>query len=480
MGDNGGMETLDESWVTRSLEQLVAGRVDGVRPLAGGASRMSFTASVAGERCVVQVERGDTGRDMLEEFALLRYLHDQGLPVARPIAAGRIDGRAVMVTEHVAGETLGRRVVRGLTSDASESDGQGSARRRAFVGQFAAAAAAIHRVDPAIVTGATSMPEGQLAGYSTARAALAPDRPVLALAERWLVDNPPAIHPAVICHGDLRVGNLVVDGGELKAVLDWELAHVGHPAEDLGWACVRAWRFGGSGPALGCSTREELLEAYEAAGGARIDPQTLVHHEVLGTWKWALMCLMQADAHLSGVAEDLELLAIGRRVVENEFDLLRLMGWEMDDSPWPSDIEDASAGDAGPRTSESGMGEGDTGLIPERIHLETALARDREAGSTPSDYRRRLHRSVSEMVDRERDGARRLEHGRRALVERLGVSDHRDLADQIVDGRRRPDRQLLDELGREVIRQLEIVNPGYAGREDDAPPVPPGEVSATG
>ena len=131
MGDNGGMETLDESWVTRSLEQLVAGRVDGVGPLAGGASRMSFTASVTGERCVVQVERGDTGRDMLEEFALLRHLHDQGLPVARPIAAGRIDGRAVMVTEHVVGETLGRRVVRGLTSDASESDGQGSARRRA-------------------------------------------------------------------------------------------------------------------------------------------------------------------------------------------------------------------------------------------------------------------------------------------------------------------------------------------------------------
>ncbi|MEK9938466.1 MAG: DUF6285 domain-containing protein, partial [Ilumatobacter sp.] len=161
-------------------------------------------------------------------------------------------------------------------------------------------------------------------------------------------------------------------------------------------------------------------------------------------------------------------------------DLLRLMGWGMDDSPWPSDIEEPSAGDAGPRTSEGGMEEGDTGLVPERIHLETALARDREAGSTPSDYRRRLHRSVSEMVDRERDGARRLEHGRRALVERLGVSDHRDLADQIVDGRRRPDRQLLDELGREVIRQLEIVNPGYAGREDDAPPVPPGEVSATG
>jgi len=467
MGDNGGMETLDESWVTRSLEQLVAGRVDGVRPLAGGASRMSFTASVAGERCVVQVERGDTGRDMLEEFALLRYLHDQGLPVARPIAAGRIDGRAVMVTEHVAGETLGRRVVRGLTSDATESEGQGSARRRAFVGQFAAAAAAIHRVDPAIVTGATSMPEGQLAGYSTARAALAPDRPVLALAERWLVDNPPAIHPAVICHGDLRVGNLVVDGGELKAVLDWELAHVGHPAEDLGWACVRAWRFGGSGPALGCSTREELLEAYEAAGGARIDPQTLVHHEVLGTWKWALMCLMQADAYLSGVAEDLELLAIGRRVVENEFDLLRLMGWEMDDSPWPSDIQDASAGDAG-LLAEGGMGEGDTGLVPDRIHLETALARDREAGSTPSEYRRRLHRSVSEMVDREALLSPKLSSRRLERLAENGVTDHRRLVDEILSGNRALDLRLLNSLGDEVLDQLSVVNPGYDGRAGDS------------
>ena len=45
-------------------------------------------------------------------------------------------------------------------------------------------------------------------------------------------------------HGDFRMGNLIVDGSGLAAVLDWELVHIGEPYEDLAWFCIRAWRFG--------------------------------------------------------------------------------------------------------------------------------------------------------------------------------------------------------------------------------------------
>ena len=54
-------------------------------------------------------------------------------------------------------------------------------------------------------------------------------------------------------------------------VLDWELAHAGDPAEDLGWLCIRAWRFGADARAVaGCGSRDELLGAYAAAGGRSV------------------------------------------------------------------------------------------------------------------------------------------------------------------------------------------------------------------
>ncbi len=122
-------------------------------------------------------------------------------------------------------------------------------------------------------------------------------------------------------HGDFRLGNVIVDDEGLAAVIDWELAHRGDPMEDLGWLCVKAWRFGSSEPVAGVGRYEDLFAAYEAAGGAPVDPETVRWWEVLGTLKWGIMCIMQASAHLTGMARSHELAAIGRRVCENEYDL---------------------------------------------------------------------------------------------------------------------------------------------------------------
>ncbi len=44
-------------------------------------------------------------------------------------------------------------------------------------------------------------------------------------------------------HGDYRSGNFLHDGeGRILAVLDWEMAHIGDPLEDLGWALDPLWR----------------------------------------------------------------------------------------------------------------------------------------------------------------------------------------------------------------------------------------------
>ena len=68
-------------------------------------------------------------------------------------------------------------------------------------------------------------------------------------------------------HGDLRLGNVIVDEHGLAAAIDWELVQLGDPLQDLAYLCLKAWRFGGPGEAAGLGTVDELITAYEATGG---------------------------------------------------------------------------------------------------------------------------------------------------------------------------------------------------------------------
>ena len=104
---------------------------------------------------------------------------------------------------------------------------------------------------------------------------------------------PTAGRPATVVHGDFRNGNLVVGPDGLRAVLDWELAHLGDPIEDLGWFCVRAWRFGSerTGRRLRQPARSSCA-AYEAGRRRRGRPGRRSHWwEVLGTLKWGVICI---------------------------------------------------------------------------------------------------------------------------------------------------------------------------------------------
>ncbi len=150
--------------------------------------------------------------------------------------------------------------------------------------------------------------------------------PAFELAFRWLAEHRPPPAGEAIVHGDFRLGNVIVDGDGLAAVLDWELAHVGDPMEDLGWLCVKAWRFGGRGPVAGLGEYGDLFDAYGEASARAVDPEVVRWWEVLGTLKWGIMCIMQANAHLTGASRSHELAAIGRRVCENEHDLLAAHG----------------------------------------------------------------------------------------------------------------------------------------------------------
>jgi aminoglycoside phosphotransferase (APT) family kinase protein len=219
------------------------------------------------------------------------------------------------------GETLARRILR--------EPAYAEARTR-LAAQLGAAAARIHRIDVAAAgeLNRTTPAQAVEASYERYRA-LGMDRPVVEWAFRWLRDHTPSddLEPCVV-HGDLRTGNIIVGPEGLRAVLDWEVVHLGDPMEDLGWICVPSWRFGEiDKPAGGFGTREQLFAGYEAEAGRRVDPERVRFWEALGTLRWGLSCAMMAREFQAG-DRSVERAAIGRRASETEIDLLRMLAPE--------------------------------------------------------------------------------------------------------------------------------------------------------
>jgi aminoglycoside phosphotransferase (APT) family kinase protein len=295
------------------LSQLLDGaEIQGLHRLSGGASRETWRFEADGRALILQRQRPGDARDMLIEAGVVRAAARGGAPVPALIdARRRDDGMAFMVLEAIDGETIARKIQR---------DDEFADARTHLVADFGAALASIHALDAGTITGLTQT--DQVEYYTEVLDQLGQPHPVLELVRNWLVDTRPAPGGTRLVHGDFRLGNMIVGPDGLRAVIDWELAHLGDPMEDLGWLCVKAWRFGGELPVAGLGEYETLFSAYEAAGGAAVDPTVVHWWEVLGTWKWAIMCILQASVHLNGAARSHELAAIGRRVCENEYDLL--------------------------------------------------------------------------------------------------------------------------------------------------------------
>jgi len=315
---------LSSEELATALGRRLGGSVHDLRRLSGGASRVTSafeldTDDGATRALIVQMDRGGTapsGRVWTEE-ALLRAAAGAGVPVPGVIALGERDelGASWLVVERLEGETIPRKILR---------DDEWAAARRALTGQAGRALAAIHTIDPATIEGlAPADPLGDPLPFLDA---LGEVRPALELGVRWLAAHRPPGGPRVAVHGDYRLGNFLVGPDGLRGVLDWELAHTGDPAEDIGWLCAPAWRFGGSGEVGGFGALPDLLAAYGAAGGEAVTPARVHWWQVYATVKWATICALQASAHLSGASRSVELAAIGRRVCESEWDLFGLLG----------------------------------------------------------------------------------------------------------------------------------------------------------
>lgn len=298
--------------VRAALAEVVGDRdVTALVRLTGGASRETWRCDVDGDPHVVQRQRPGATHDMAVEAAILRAAAAEGVPVP-PLVGHVVDGDGVssIVSRFVPGETIARKILR---------DERFEPARRRLVADLGTALARIHRMRPDAVAGLVEV--DPLVTYRRQLDDIGQPHPAFELAFRWLERNRPDGHGTSVVHGDFRLGNVIVDDDGLAAVIDWELAHLGDPVEDLGWLCVPAWRFGGRGAVAGIADREALLDAYATESGTTVDRETLRWWEVNGILRWGIICVMQAETHRSGLVRSHELAAIGRRVCENEHDL---------------------------------------------------------------------------------------------------------------------------------------------------------------
>ncbi len=336
-----GLEVL-RGRIAAHLEQQTSGEVTvtQVRPLIGGACQDNFRVDVtmtAGEligdhRLVLRHDApssldGSLRRDA--EFVVIRAAHDAGVktPKARWLAKDLLDAGYGYFLEWASGIAIGRRVVR--NPELAQA-------RELLPGQLAEQMARIHAITPSTHPDLPLSALGaQFDGDPTSSALkglrhlideLAQPHVAMEVGFDWLNKTRPKDAETSLVHGDFRTGNFLVLPSGLSALLDWEFAHWGSPAEDIAWLCVRDWRFGVlDRPVGGFATRDTFYAAYEAASKRRVDPDEVHWWEVCGNLRWAAGAAQQGERYLSGKQTDIELIAIARRCAEMEYEALRLI-----------------------------------------------------------------------------------------------------------------------------------------------------------
>ncbi|MFI5662577.1 phosphotransferase [Streptomyces sp. NPDC051684] len=425
--------------------------VEGWRRLSGGASRDTWALDAVPEggaarplilRCDPPVK--PSPEVMAREAAVLAAAEKAGVPVPGLLDHGALLGRAHLLMERVEGETIPRRLLR---------DARFAAVRPGLARELGRILARIHAIPVASVPQLEHVDVmDQLNGLYQE---LDDSRPALELAFRWLAEHRPrATRPPRVVHGDFRNGNLMIDETGVRAVLDWELTHIGDPVEDLGWLCVKAWRFGSAEPVGGFGPREELLAGYAEIAGTRPGEDDLHWWEVYGTLRWAVLCRMQAERFLSGAEQSVEYAVLGRKVCEQEYDVLLALGITE-----PRAVPDVLAGRDDTAAAPPHDRPGADALLRS---VQTFLTEE-TAGDPRLRFLSKVAANAVAVARREAllAPSQAAAHARRLAA--LGLADDRALADALREGTVRPgDPAVLDAVRGGVTDRLAVANPAYA------------------
>lgn len=279
-------------------------RVSDLARIPGGASRETYRFrahydSGTGHVTRALILRRDPTASLLEtdrttEFRAYRAFNALGLPVPEPIAL-ELEGAALERPFFIMEEITDGAPGSILSPTAYDP-------HREKIGlQFWSVLGRIAKADPDVVG------LGDLEGTRDATAAWAREvahwekvidedelepQPIARAAIRWLKRNPPPPAQKIsVVHGDYRSGNFLFNPqGDIRAILDWEMAHLGDPLEDLSWALDPLWSHGDPSHPAGLIARDRAIAIWETESGLKADPKALWWWEIfagvkgIGIW----------------------------------------------------------------------------------------------------------------------------------------------------------------------------------------------------
>jgi aminoglycoside phosphotransferase (APT) family kinase protein len=275
---------------------------------------------------VVRGQRDDGGADLAiaQEFAIRQAAFRAGLTTPEPLwlePDGRVLDRPFMVLHHVAGTTDPA----ALQRDLSVEEGDHLAFR---LGQELAR---LHQITfeeaPAEIAflprpGADWAPRRALA-WRAALDDVATPQPCFEWAINWFLDQAPKIERFALCHGNLRLGDFVVDGAQLVGILDLEQARWSDPMEDLGWLCARGGRHGmPEREAGGIGSREALYDGYRDVARHEVDDRRVRFWEIAAAIRQGIAALKRAAGPAGDTEQGLASILTGLQSLEAEYDLL--------------------------------------------------------------------------------------------------------------------------------------------------------------
>jgi aminoglycoside phosphotransferase (APT) family kinase protein len=299
-------------YLTSTLGEPVS--VAGLSRIPGGASRETyrFRASYGGrERGLIL--RRDPPASLIEtersaEFRAYQAFHKLGLPVPEPIALEL--GTDALERPFFVMEEIENCAVGSIVSP----DPYGM-HRDAIGAQFFSVLGRIARADPAALgladfDGAKNVKDVWRHELDRWEKVILEDerepQPIARAAIRWLRGHPPPpAQKLCVVHGDYRTGNFLHDNaGSIRAILDWEMAHLGDPLEDLGWALDPLWSHGDTSRPAGTVLRDEALAIWETASGLKADRAALAWWEIFASLKGAAIWISAANEYAEGRNSD--------------------------------------------------------------------------------------------------------------------------------------------------------------------------------
>jgi aminoglycoside phosphotransferase (APT) family kinase protein len=306
-------------YVEHRLADVSEVRSESIERIHGGASRETYRVRVSFARGAQREERGlilrrDPTGSLIEteranEFAAYGAFHGSDVPVPEPLWLEQDERwleRPFFVMEEIPGCTASpERILAPPLAGLAERIGE---RKWAILGRIAAA-------DPKEVGlwGAMEPVDADRCGSRELdhwervidEDELCP-QPIARAAVRWLRRNPPpAAQKVGVVHGDYRTGNLLVDPeGTIRGVLDWEMAHLGDPLEDLAWSLNRTWCWARDGRAGGLLPRERAISIWEEASGLKADPVALHWWELFSSVKGLAIWISSGHQYRKGPNRD--------------------------------------------------------------------------------------------------------------------------------------------------------------------------------